>query len=250
MAARKRSRDESQEQAGTDIYIEGIPYASSEEELKALFAECGEITSLRAPRYQDSGRLRGYAHMTFSSAEAAAAALELNRTVIHGRYITVAYAKSRQRESSGTDRSRPSGCRTLFVKNLPYTTTEEEVAKAFAQYGTVDNARLARWGHTGRLKGFGYVTFSSGAAAQAAMEDAHNITVSDRSVTMDYDTGAPKSSFKTAEGRQWTKVHDAPASTAAGGGAALGEGERPKKAKRGKAAAEERKAAKAAAGEE
>lgn len=227
------------------MYIEGIPYASTEEEIKSLFSDCGEITSLRAPRYQDSGRLRGYAHITFSTAEAATAALELDRTVMHGRYITVAIAKSRQRESSGTDRSRPSGCRTLFVKNLPYTTSEEQVSKAFAQYGTVDNTRLARWGHTGRLKGFGYVTFSSGAAAQAAMEDAHNITVADRSVTMDYDTGAPKSSFKTAEGRQWTKLHDAPAGSGPGG-AASGEGERPKKAKRGKAAAEERNAAKAA----
>lgn len=244
MAARKRTRDESSEAAGTDMYIEGIPYASTEEEIRALFADCGEITSLRAPRYQDSGRLRGYAHITFSSEEAATAALGLDRTVVHGRYITVAHAKSRQRESSGTDRSRPSGCRTLFVKNIPYTTSEEQVTKAFAQYGAVDNARLARWGHTGRLKGFGYVTFSSGASAQAAMEDAHNITVGDRSVTMDYDTGAPKSSFKTAEGRQWTKLHDAPASSGPGDAAAGQEGP-PKKAKRGKAAAEERKAAKA-----
>jgi hypothetical protein len=76
------------------------------------------------------------------------------------------------------------------------------------------------------------------------MEDAHNITIADRSVTMDYDTGAPKSSFKTAEGRQWTKLNDTPGSAGADTVKALGDGEKPRKAKRGRAAADERKVAK------
>ena len=168
--------------------------------------------------------------------------MDLHKSVMKGRYLSVQPARSRQRQSSGTARARPSGCRTLFVKNLPYTLTEQTFGTAFAQYGSVENARLARWGHTGRLKGFGYVTFAHGSAAEKAMADAANIKIGGRSINMDYDTGAPKSSFKTAEGRQWTKMHSSTAEGLATAGA-----EPTQKKRRGHAAAEERKASKAAA---
>lgn len=159
------------------------------------------------PRYQDSGRLRGYAHATFSSQAEATAALDLNNSVMHGRYLTVQPARSKQRQSQGTSRPRPPGCTTLHVKNLPYSLGEQALKQAFASFGSIANVRLARWGHTGRLKGFGYVQFTDGAGAEAAMAAAANITIAGRAVVLDYDGGAPKASFKTPEGRQWAKEH-------------------------------------------
>lgn len=46
----------------------------------------------------------------------------------------------------------------------------------FSSYGAVTGVRLARWNHTARLKGFGYVTFEHGSAAEAAVK-AGNVQV-------------------------------------------------------------------------
>jgi nucleolin len=62
------------------VYAEGIPYTATEEDVQKFFEKCGTITSLRFPRFQDSGRARGYAHVEFSTKEAATNAIKLNGT--------------------------------------------------------------------------------------------------------------------------------------------------------------------------
>lgn len=64
----------------------------------------------------------------------------------------------------------PVGCRTLFVKNLPYDVSEDEVKKVFAVCGKIADIRLAIWNNTKALKGFGYVDFVNEASAEIAMK--------------------------------------------------------------------------------
>ncbi len=51
----------------------------------------------------------------------------------------------------------------IYVGNLPFSTTEEEIRNLFSVYGTVDNVSLITDRETGRLRGFGFVEMSSGA---------------------------------------------------------------------------------------
>ncbi len=51
----------------------------------------------------------------------------------------------------------------VYVGNLPFSTTEEEIRNMFNAYGTVDNVSLITDRETGRLRGFGFVEMSSGA---------------------------------------------------------------------------------------
>ena len=51
----------------------------------------------------------------------------------------------------------------IYVGNLPFSTTEEEVRNMFSAYGSVDNVSLIADRETGRLRGFGFVEMSSGA---------------------------------------------------------------------------------------
>ncbi len=51
----------------------------------------------------------------------------------------------------------------VYVGNLPFSTTEEEIRDMFSAYGTVDNVSLITDRETGRLRGFGFVEMSSGA---------------------------------------------------------------------------------------
>jgi RNA recognition motif-containing protein len=50
----------------------------------------------------------------------------------------------------------------IYVGNLPFSTTEDEVRDLFSTYGTVDNVSLITDRETGRLRGFGFVEMSRG----------------------------------------------------------------------------------------
>ena len=63
--------------------------------------------------------------------------------------------------------------KNLYVGNLPFTTTEQELSQLFGQYGTVTKAQVIMDRETGRSRGFGFVEMSSGAdEAVAAMNGA------------------------------------------------------------------------------
>ena len=50
----------------------------------------------------------------------------------------------------------------IYVGNLPFTTTEEEIRDLFNAYGEVESVNLITDRDTGRLRGFGFVSMSSG----------------------------------------------------------------------------------------
>ena len=199
-------------------YVEGIPYdtpEAGEQELWALFESCGTLLDMRLPRWQDSNRLRGHGYFDFEEAAGMQAAIaKLNRHVIGSRYLTVVQATSAQRGSAarkvaaGGAKDVPATCTTLFVKNLPYDIDEDTVQEAFAAFGAVKSVRLARWNHTGRLKGFGYVQFDAHDALKQCLASKAPLMVADRAVEVDADLsgGRPKASFKDAQGRQWIKT--------------------------------------------
>lgn len=58
----------------------------------------------------------------------------------------------------------------LFIGNLDYTVTSEDLKATFAAVGTVVDAVVISDRNTGRSRGFGFVEMSSEAEAKAAME--------------------------------------------------------------------------------
>src|SRR5262245_8877196 len=63
--------------------------------------------------------------------------------------------------------------KNLYVGNLPYSTTADDLQEAFSQYGTVTRAQVISDRETGRSRGFGFVEMADGAeAAVTAMNGA------------------------------------------------------------------------------
>jgi RNA recognition motif-containing protein len=52
--------------------------------------------------------------------------------------------------------------KNIYVGNLPFTTTADELREAFAQYGTVTKAQVMTDRETGRSRGFGFVEMADG----------------------------------------------------------------------------------------
>ncbi|NPA03787.1 MAG: RNA-binding protein [Epsilonproteobacteria bacterium] len=55
----------------------------------------------------------------------------------------------------------------IYVGNLPYKSTEEEVKKLFSQYGEVSSVKLITDRETGRARGFGFVEMDEESAKAA-----------------------------------------------------------------------------------
>ena len=72
----------------------------------------------------------------------------------------------------------------LYVGNLSFTATEDQVKDLFSQYGTPDSVRLITDRETGRPKGFGFVEFSNDAEARAAMSGLNGTSLGGRPLTV------------------------------------------------------------------
>ena len=72
----------------------------------------------------------------------------------------------------------------LFVGNLSFKTTENELQDAFAAHGTVLEANLMMDRATGRPRGFGFVTMSTPEEAEKAIQELHGKDLGGRALTV------------------------------------------------------------------
>src|ERR1700704_4861899 len=72
----------------------------------------------------------------------------------------------------------------LFVGNISFNTTENDLQDAFAAHGTVVEANLMMDRATGRARGFGFVTMSTPEEAQKAMTALNGTTMDGRNLTV------------------------------------------------------------------
>ncbi len=72
----------------------------------------------------------------------------------------------------------------LFVGNLSFNTTENDLQDAFAAHGTVLEANLMMDRTSGRPRGFGFVTMGSPEEAQKAIDALNGSKLGDRSITV------------------------------------------------------------------
>ena len=63
--------------------------------------------------------------------------------------------------------------RRLYVGNLPYKTTDEDLNALFSQAGAVDSVRVMRDMATGRARGFAFVEMANDDGAQKAITQFH-----------------------------------------------------------------------------
>jgi RNA recognition motif-containing protein len=71
---------------------------------------------------------------------------------------------------------------TLFVGNLPFSATEQEIVEAFTEYGEVKSVKIPMDRETGRPRGFAFVDLESETAEQAAIDDLDGATWNNREI--------------------------------------------------------------------
>lgn len=79
------------------IYVGNLPYTTSEDDLSNEFASAGEVERVQLITDRETGRSKGFAFISFTSADAVESALEKNGQEIQGRAIRVNKAQEKQR---------------------------------------------------------------------------------------------------------------------------------------------------------
>lgn len=185
-----------------EIHVEGLPFDWTEEDLKKQFAACGEIQSVKMPTWHDSGRSKGYGFVTFADSNSVDEALKLNKTEVDGRWLNVALATGASDSRKGNSKfqsfssSPEEDCKTLFVKNLPYDVTEDQIGDTFSSYGKIESVRIAT--DQGRVKGFCFIEFEDSNSVKNvadASKKGTTFSINGRDLVADYGNGKPKAGF-------------------------------------------------------
>ena len=72
----------------------------------------------------------------------------------------------------------------IYVGNLPWQSTDEQLEALFAQHGEVTDAKIVTDRDTGRSRGFGFVTMADSTAAQAAIAAINGHAIDGRNLVV------------------------------------------------------------------
>lgn len=199
------------EEDARKLFVAGLPDTVTDDGLRALFTSTGSrIDELSLPRDRTTGRPRGFAFVTLSSAEDAQRSREqLDGSLLEGRSISVRPFSSGPPRGpgagfgagagggggggfgggGGAERRPPprdDSNRTLYVGNLPYDIEDADLRGMFSQMGAkdLDRIHLPMDHATGRKRGFAFVSFMTEDAAKAALEVLGNLNVRGRQCTV------------------------------------------------------------------
>ena len=91
--------------------------------------------------------------------------------------------------------------RRLYVGNLPYSSTEDQLTELFSRSGKVDSVRVMRDMATGRARGFAFVEMSTDEEAQRAITELHEHQLEGRALVVNEARPKPEGGFGGGGGR-------------------------------------------------
>uniref|UniRef100_A0A8D3BIE8 Nucleolin n=1 Tax=Scophthalmus maximus TaxID=52904 RepID=A0A8D3BIE8_SCOMX len=125
------------------------------------------------------GGSKKFGYVEFESEEDMQKAMELNGKKLMGQELKLDRARSKDTSQEG---KKERDARTLFIKNLPFSATPDDLKEIFED--AVD-VRLPQ-GQNGSNRGIAYVEFKSEAEAEKMLEEAQGADVQGRSIMVDY----------------------------------------------------------------
>lgn len=159
-------------------YVVNLSYDTPGYKLREIFNEHGTVEKLFMPKEKTTGKLKGIAFVTMASEEERDLTIEkLNGIEVDGRTVYVDKAKPRSEKSEKADPLN----KKLYVGNISYETTKDELTEFFGTYGAVEDAYIPLDKHSNLPRGFAFVTMKT-ADADAAIEGASGTDLQGRTI--------------------------------------------------------------------
>ncbi|KAL4280414.1 hypothetical protein GQ457_03G039580 [Hibiscus cannabinus] len=186
---RKQERDTALDNTKfNNVFVKNLSESITDEDLKTIFGEYGEITSAVVMRDAD-GKSKGFGFVNFENADAAAEAVEaLNGKKFDEKewYVGKALKKS-ERENERKARYEQTLKEAadkfqglnLYIKNLDDSIADEALTELFSEYGTITSCKVMR-DPSGISKGSGFVAFSTPEEASRALAEMNGKMVASK----------------------------------------------------------------------
>ncbi|KAL5716909.1 hypothetical protein ACHQM5_010013 [Ranunculus cassubicifolius] len=167
-----QSEENENDDASTKVYVGGIPYYSTEDDIQAFFQGCGTITQMDCITFPDTGKFKGIAMITFKTEAAAKRALALDGADMGGLFLKIQpYKASRVPISKSADFAPKiiEGYNRVYVGNLSWDITEDDLRKFFSDC-KVSSIRFGEDKLTGEFRGFAHVDFTDSLSLTIALQ--------------------------------------------------------------------------------
>eukprot|EP00246_Nothoceros_aenigmaticus_P016747 TRINITY_DN7804_c0_g5_i1.p1 TRINITY_DN7804_c0_g5~~TRINITY_DN7804_c0_g5_i1.p1 ORF type:complete len:283 (-),score=58.91 TRINITY_DN7804_c0_g5_i1:113-961(-) len=156
------TNDNLQEYERTKVFVGGMPYSVTEDDIVNFFADCGRVAELDCVTFPDTGKFRGLVFITFESEAGADNALAMDGADMWGRYLKVQRCKvkppNKVKPHFEQPPSKHADCKSAYIGNLAWDVSEEEL-KEFFRDCDITAIRFAHDKNTGDFRGFGHVDF-------------------------------------------------------------------------------------------
>ncbi|KAK8619151.1 hypothetical protein V6N13_133118 [Hibiscus sabdariffa] len=161
-------------------YVGNLDPQVSEELLWELFVQAGPVVNVYVPKDRVTNLHQGYGFVEFRSEEDADYAIKvLNMIKLYGKPIRV-------NKASQDKKSLDVGA-NLFIGNLDPDVEEKLLYDTFSAFGViVTNPKIMRDPDTGGSRGFGFISYDSFEASDAAIEAMNGQYLCNRQITVSY----------------------------------------------------------------
>ncbi|KAJ6772822.1 PHRAGMOPLASTIN INTERACTING PROTEIN 1-RELATED [Salix koriyanagi] len=152
------------------VYVGGIPYYSTEDDIRSYFEGCGTITELDCMTFPDSGKFRGISIISFKTEAAAKRALALDGSDMGGFYLKIQpYKTTKVNKKPDFAPGIVEGYNRIYVGNLSWDITEDDLKKFFSDC-KISSIRFGMDKETGEFRGYGHVDFSDNYSLMKALK--------------------------------------------------------------------------------
>ncbi|KAE8350264.1 hypothetical protein BDV28DRAFT_139434 [Aspergillus coremiiformis] len=141
------------------MFIGGLNWETTDQSLKDYFSQFGEVQECTVMRDSATGRSRGFGFLTFRDPKT------VNTVMVKEHYLDGKIIDPKR----AIPRDEQEKTSKIFVGGVSQEANEQDFKQFFMQFGRVIDATLMIDKDTGRPRGFGFVTFDSEAAVEAAL---------------------------------------------------------------------------------
>ena len=177
-------RDHSNEST-TTVFASNLSFSTTEQQIQDFFSISGSVLEVRLIKNY-AGKSKGFAYVKFSSSEEAKHALGRDKELLCGRpaYISK-HDPDKKASGVGHQFQYSMGIEKnkLYVKDLPQTTTKEDLQKLFGKYGELKDVRLVTY-RNGHSKGIAFVEYTSESSASKAIVHTDGLKIKDKEISV------------------------------------------------------------------
>ncbi|CAK3734291.1 RNA-binding rnp24 [Lecanosticta acicola] len=163
------------------IWIGNLPFHATKASVREFLRDEGGIDETSVTRVHmptgERGQNKGFAYVDFTTPAVLDIALTLSERLLLGRKVLIKNAKSFEGRPQKTAAeiatngsvSGKAPSKRIFVGNLSFDITQDDLEQHFSQAGQVEDVHVATFEDSGKCKGYAWLTFANVQSAQSAV---------------------------------------------------------------------------------